>query len=241
MKFIFILLFCLAGLLAYYGFNFYQKFSVAQKLIAKAEPYELKTGSVGKTMLVLGDSTAVGVGADGPQDTVPALLSSKIGLSIVDNQAVSGARVFDIDAQASRAPEDSYDLLLVMIGANDIIRFASADDAAATLKSSLAKLPPHEQLVVVLSAGNVGGTKLFPWFVRPFHSKLNQKYHQTFSKVVEEVGGEYVNLYEDPRSDPFVKEPDQYLAKDGLHPTSLGYGVWLTKILEQTDLLPKGD
>ncbi|MEX2341280.1 MAG: GDSL-type esterase/lipase family protein [Candidatus Paceibacterota bacterium] len=233
MKIILALVVVILLVIAYYSVTTYQKFSAAQKLIAKAEPFQKNDGDDGPSLLVLGDSTAVGVGAYRKEDTIPALL----GFSSVENKAVSGARVADLEKQMTEAQKEKYDLILIMIGANDVIRFANAKRTAEALRKVLGILPENERLVFVLSAGNVGGTKLFPWFVRPFHTRLNMKYHDEFETVVTEAGGEYVNLYENPKTDPFIEEPHIYLAPDGLHPSSKGYAVWLEKILKQTGLV----
>jgi lysophospholipase L1-like esterase len=236
MKIILVLSILLLSSLAYYGLTFYQKFSVAQKLISKAVPYELESTTPGQTILVLGDSTAVGVGSDNATDTVPARLASHLNVARVENRAVSGARTRDLADQIVASRAEEYDLVLIMIGANDIIRFADVDLVVKDLEKALGSLPRHGKLAVVLSAGNLGGAQLFPWFVRPFHTRLNLKYHQEFVKVVGESGGDYVNLYEDPKTDPFTQNPGVYLAADGLHPSSAGYQIWFAKILEQTDL-----
>jgi len=228
--------------LIYYAFDFYIKFSIAQELISQSVPYESQSNTKSQTMLVLGDSTAVGVGADNSSDIVPALLSKKLNVLEVENLAVSGARVQDLLEQRSEAKRDRYDVILIMVGANDIIRFKSAHQSAKELETALANLPAFENLIVILSAGNVGGTKIFPWFIRPFHTNLNMKYHSEFEEVVAKMGGKYVNLYQDPADDPFMKEPQVYMAPDGLHPSSKGYYLWFETILKQTNLgLPTND
>jgi lysophospholipase L1-like esterase len=123
----------------------------------------------------------------------------------------------------------------VQIGANDIVRFKSIDDAADELTLALEKLP-HAERVIVISAGNVGGTKFFPFFVNPIYTQLNLGYHDSFEVVVKNAGGVYVNLYEDPSTDPFVQEPEKYLARDGFHPTSAGYKLWFEKIIEKVSI-----
>lgn len=233
MKTVLVIVVIVGGLIAYYGGVTYRKFEISKALVAQAESFE-KNGA-GMSLLVLGDSTAVGVGADRADASVPALLANAIGVSSVENQAVSGARVRDLYAQIQNAEHERYAYILVMVGGNDIIRFKSAQGAAAELEEVIGTLPAHDHLIV-LTAGNVGGAAFFPWFIRPFYTALNKKYHATFQEAVENDGGTYVNLYEPPSTDPFVQDPETYLAGDGLHPSSLGYALWFQKIRTQLDL-----
>jgi lysophospholipase L1-like esterase len=123
-----------------------------------------------------------------------------------------------------------YSYILVAIGGNDIIRFHDVHGATESLREALQALPKTEKLILH-SAGNVGASTLFPWFVRPFHTSLTISYHQAFTQVVRENGGTYVNLYLDPKVDPFTSEPHIYLSKDGLHPSSAGYKLWFESIV----------
>lgn len=235
MKWIFLVLLVLALIFLYYGVSIYAKYQVSKKLIAQAKPFELVTNDETKPLLVLGDSTAVGVGASKPEDTLAALVAHRIGATEVENYGASGARVADLAGQIQKAKLKHYALILVQIGANDIVRFKSIDDAADELTLALQQLP-HAEKVVVMSAGNVGGTKFFPFFVNPIYTQLNLTYHDGFEAVVKNAGGVYVNLYQDPSTDPFVQEPDIYLAKDGFHPTSAGYKLWFEEIIEKAAL-----
>lgn len=82
----------------------------------------------------------------------------------------------------------------------------------------------------MLSAGNVGGATLFPPFVRPFHTATNLRFHKEFAKVAAAHGALYVNLYEPFWKDPFLRDPRRYLSRDGLHPSTYGYGLWFDKV-----------
>ncbi len=235
MKIVLVILLLIAIVVLYYGTSMYVKYQASKTLIAQAKAFQLPGGDTTTTLLVLGDSTAVGVGATKPEDTLAALIAQKTNATYVENRGVSGARVEDLEAQIASTTLPRYSRVLVQIGANDIVRFKNADDAARTLDQALEKLPQTDSLIV-LSAGNVGGTRFFPWFVNYFYTKLNLTYHDRFAKVVGEHGGTYINLYEDPKTDPYVQQPEIYLAKDGFHPTSAGYALWFKKIVEKAGL-----
>lgn len=227
-----IFLILLAGvviILALHGALFFHKVSISKTLIEKAESFSLDTADYSTTLLVLGDSTAVGVGADSSKDTVAALFAQHVGATYVENRAVSGAIVADLETQIKSASLEEYSFILIEIGGNDIIRFHNVDTVTGELRELLEALPKTKNLIVH-SAGNVGAATTFPWFIRPFHTSRNLAYHKALEEVVRAKGGTYVNLYLDPSIDPFSLHPEIYLAKDGLHPSSAGYKLWFETI-----------
>lgn len=205
-----------------------RKVHVSRLLAEKAIAYT-KAGTDDRALLVLGDSTAVGVGASRSEDSLAARMADEIRASRVENYAVSGARVRDLTEQLSAAQLEEYALILIGIGANDVVRFADAQTSAATLSEAMKGLPLHHKLVVYM-AGNLGGTNLFPSFMNEQYRQRTLAYHAAFARVVSEQGGTYVNLYADPEDDPFAKDPERYLAQDGFHPSSDGYALWFEKI-----------
>lgn len=214
---------------AYYSFKIMGTVNVSRTLIAESIPFVLESADNSKTMLVLGDSTAAGVGASSADTSLPALVAHKIGATHVENYAFSGALVSDIPAELTKAKLSKYDLILVQVGANDIIRFHSADKSATLLASELHALPQHQKLIVIV-AGNVGGASAIPWFLKGYYTRLTLSYHASFAKAITEIGGTYVDLFTDPHQDPIVLEPEKYLARDDFHPSSLGYVLWFEKM-----------
>lgn len=223
---ILIVTFVLAG---YSALSFLRKVRISAEMVRNTIPYSLK-GPHTVNLLVLGDSTAVGVGARTKEESLAALVAGSIRATNVENRAISGARVQDLQHEIELATERSYTYILVGIGANDVVRFKNPEEAAAELAAALHTLPAHDHLIVYM-AGNVGATKLFPWIMRGPYLGLTLKYHTAFKEVVSAMHGTYVDLYVDPDDDPFVRDPERYLAADGYHPTSEGYLVWFEKIV----------
>lgn len=202
---------------------------VSRVLIRESTPFVMESADMNKTMLVLGDSTAAGVGATSGETSVPGLVAREIKTTAVENYAFSGALISDIPTLLAKAKRAEYDLILVQVGANDIIRFHDADKSAALLAKELKSLPKHGKLIVIV-AGNVGGASAIPWFLKAYYTHLTIRYHASFAKAIGAIGGDYIDLYTDPHLDPIVLEPKKYLAADGFHPSSLGYMLWFEKI-----------
>lgn len=232
MKLIFILLVGLVLFFLYHAVQVWLKINVSKKLVEKTVPFQLASNDFTKALLVLGDSTAVGVGADRPEHSVPALYAQFIDATYIENKAVSGSRITDAQEQLKKASQEQYSHILIQAGANDIVAYASVIEAEKQLRALLESLPKHENLTV-LTCGNVGGASLIPWFARSLYTKKTLEYHQMYERVVPEFGGIYINLYIPKQHDPFLKEPEKYLAEDQFHPSSDGYALWFEKISER--------
>mgnify|MGYP001568530731 FL=1 len=89
--------------------------------------------------------------------------------------------------------------------------------------------------IIFISAGNLGGVKIFPQPMRPFYTKINMSYHKGFEDLAEKYGSKYINLYQDPSIDPFTLNPNKYFAEDSFHPSSFGYEVWFNLIKENLE------
>lgn len=214
---------------AYAGVMLYFRAHAARMMMGEECPYTHESTDYTKTLLVLGDSTGAGVGADSPQESVAGRLAAYMGATHTENYAVSGAAVSDLKAQIDKASLNCYDTILIQIGGNDIILFHDARSTAQKLDVLMMGLPSARQ-TILMCAGNVGGATIFPWVVRPFHTWTNLVFHRWFSKVAKRRHALYVNLYEPRNLDPFIQEPERYLSKDGLHPSSEGYAAWFEKI-----------
>lgn len=219
------------GCFAYAGVMLYFRAHAARMMMVDEHPYKNESINYAKTLLVLGDSTGVGVGADKPEDSVAGRLATYIGATHTENYAISGATVADLKPQIEKTTLKSYDFILIQIGANDIIFFRDAKRTAQQLDILMMELPESKQTILI-SAGNVGGATIFPWVVRPFHTWTNLVFHKWFERVAKRRGVTYVNLYEPRHLDPFLREPERYFSQDGLHPSSEGYGLWFEKVKE---------
>lgn len=214
---------------AYFGILMHQRVALSQELIAKAQKFYTEATDSSPSLLVLGDSTAVGVGASSPTTTVPFYLAQHLAIPSVENHAVSGAKIADLATQLRNVQRKEYDYILIMVGGNDIIQFHSAEKAVIALHTVFENLPQAKQ-TFLMPAGNVGAAPMFPWPVSFVYTKLNQAYHDQLSVLADEYAVTYVNVYEAPVDDPFVQDPELYLAKDMLHPSDAGYKLWFEKL-----------
>ena len=215
--------------MSFYVYRFYRLLAISEGIIAKTEKYSLSSSDRSKSLLVLWDSTAVWVGAETKEESLPALLSKKIRATYVENHGVSGAVVHDVASQIALIEHDEYDTILLMIGGNDITRFHTLDRVSDEYRAIFPLLPKHRHLIVT-NCGNLGWARIFPWFVGRYYEYISRNYHEAFGRIVRSVWGYYVPIFDERSVDPYIREPEKYLAKDLFHPSSIWYAYWFSKI-----------
>ena len=101
-------------------------------------------------LLLLGDSTAAGVGATSTEGTVGAQLAALLpGPVAYDSVGVSGARAADLSDQVDQALEVRPDLAVILVGANDATHLVRPGEAAAALATAVRRLREGGTSVVV--------------------------------------------------------------------------------------------
>lgn len=227
MKIITVVAFVAAAYLAYEAARVGYLAFVSGRLVADAEPFEQTTGT--RSVLVLGDSTAVGVGAETPGASVAGRLAGELNLT-VENYAKSGAVVADVRAQLGKATQSEYNLILIQAGANDVIQLHNLEAVNKEMRRVLQEAQKKSDRVVVLTAGKIGQAPLFPWFVRSLMTNRAKELRDMLQVTAGQEGAAYVDLYF--AADPFASDPKRYYAPDGLHLSGDGYDFWAGQVLE---------
>lgn len=215
--------------LAYAGYVVYPLARVRHidaTLVRLARPFTLRDVSKKRSFLILGDSTAVGIGTT-PEKSIAGLLSAEFDAN-VENYAVSGAVSADIKQQAAHALLAQYDLIEIQIGANDIIGFRSLSKAAKSLDTALTSLTKKSTHVVVVTAGDIGKALLFRWPLSRIMSKRTRTLRGLFMEICARHHVTYIDIYSKP--DVIASDPSRYHAPDGLHLSADGYAYWYSLI-----------
>lgn len=197
-------------------------------LIVQTSLYE-QAGRDAGTILVIGDSTGYGTGVRDATNSVAGRLGQLYPAYRIENNSVNGRRIEAAHAVVEKI-DTQYDLILIQMGANDILAGRSAGVVADDMQSLIVAAKQHATSVVVMTAGNVGGSPRFSGERAEQYRAVSLAYHeemQTFADQTEGVW--FVWLYDEPADDPFVASPEIYMAWDGLHPTNAGYAVWFEK------------
>lgn len=206
------------------------------------EPFDL-SGLVGATsegeqlrVAWIGDSVSAGVGASGPEATVPRLVAATLGRPVrLDVFATSGERVSGaLDEKVPRveALVDPPDVIVVQIGGNDVTHLTGLDDFRADYERLLDRVGSvGAQHVLALGIPAFGST---PRFLQPLRAIVGWRGRQLDEEIREAAaagGATYVDVAGNT-SEEFSEDPGRYHAADGFHPSDEGYTLWAEAVLE---------
>lgn len=225
-----------------YGFSEYRSFrkklEASKTLVESAVPFEQSPARPSRRILVVGDSTGVGVGAGDPGRSLAGMLGAGYPDAAVTNRAVSGSKVRDIPSQLAMVRGQRFDLVQVQIGANDIVRFTDLGELELELKEMIDALEQAGGQVVVASCGNVGTAPIFPKGTRWLLRDRTLKVRGLFREKVRGKSLHYVDLFQEEDADPFARDPKTYYTADSFHPSAAGYGIWFRQIIAAISSLP---
>lgn len=216
------------------------RLSVARELAANAERFSAAPEHPERRILVVGDSTGLGTGADAAADSVPGRIGAAHPRWLIDNLAENGAK-YDDAATQLEGTQKRYDLVLVIAGGNDVMRLTSASRLRQDITRTVRLAQAHAPTVVLMPMGNVGHA---PFFFPPISwlmSSRSKELHAMVQQIASESGARYIRLLQPPENDPFALQPKKMHAADGLHPSSQGYAQWFEQLLAQGGLAAAAD
>lgn len=206
------------------------------KLADESSAYEVKDHKASKRILIVGDSTGVGTGADDPADSIAGRIAGEFPFVEIVNKSDDGARAADVLEQLSSLEDKGFDMVLVQFGGNDILRFTNLNTLRNTVAEILQTAYEIAPDVIFMSTGNVGSSPAFFSPLSWIYTYRTREARSIFLIISWEKGVEYVDLFREKAEDPFLDDPKRYFAVDLLHPGSDGYGLWYEELKSQTSL-----
>lgn len=178
-------------------------------------------------MVMLGDSTSVGLGMTDPART-PAVLLAR-GLAATARRPVrlsvlgaSGAASADLAGQVDRALPQAPELAVIFIGANDVVTSTPPGRAVRHLAEAVRRLRAAGAEVVVGTCPDLGTVRPIPqplrWVMRQWSRRLAAA--QTVAVVA--AGGRTVS-FADVLGPEFHADPARMFGPDRYHPSARGY------------------
>jgi lysophospholipase L1-like esterase len=201
------------------------------------QPFEHdgRVGGAGPALRVvwLGDSTAAGVGATDADHAVPRrvarALSRPVDLTVL---AVSGATIADVlDEQLPAVAARRPDVVLLSIGANDVVHLTSRDAFRERYERLLAALPADAQ-VVVLGVPDMGAPPRLAQPLRAVTGFRGRQLEAVSQAVAAAASAAYVDIA--AATGPTMRaDTGRYFAADRYHPSDDGYALWARAVLDQ--------
>ncbi|MBA2729175.1 MAG: SGNH/GDSL hydrolase family protein [Euzebyaceae bacterium] len=183
-------------------------------------------------LVVLGDSTAAGVGAPTLAESLPVQVAQRLADDLgrpvdMTGLGVSGARTIDVrDEQIPMLVDRGVDAVLIVIGSNDVTHATSPSAMAEQTRGMLraARRNAGEAAIVL------GGIPLFgsaDALAQPLRL-LVDTYASVLRRVQRDTAAEegvcFVNIAVEA-SPRFAGVPEA-MSSDGFHPAPVGYGFW---------------
>ena len=180
-------------------------------------------------MLVLGDSSAAGMGADQPQQTVGAIVANGVAALTgrpvrLTNRAVVGAETAGVVQQLANAVEDGLEpaLTIIMVGANDVTHRADRATSIRHLDEVVRRLRGMGSEVVVGTCPDLGTVQPIAQPLRLLMRRWSRDLAAAQTVAVVEAGGRTVSLG-DLLGPEFAAKPSEMFSADQFHPSPAGY------------------
>jgi lysophospholipase L1-like esterase len=180
------------------------------------------------SILVLGDSTAAGVGADTQENALPGNLARRLSREWergANWRAVgeNGATTQDIVRRyLAEATTEQYDLIFLSIGANDALTLRSRAAFRRDFRTILRRLRSISPKALIL-VSSFPGFGQFASLPNPLRWAL-----ALHSRSLEEAARRFVRS--EPgvvMSPPAPEYTHGFFATDGFHPSAQGYREWV--------------
>src|SRR5262245_59123165 len=180
-------------------------------------------------LVLVGDSSAAGLGVDDPDETPGALIAA--GLSEIANRRVrltvvarSGAQSGDLDRQIDLTLEHLArpDLAVVMVGANDVTHRVRPSVSVRRLELAVRRLRAIGCEVVVGTCPDLGTVEPIAQPLRYIVRRWSRQLAAAQTIGVVEAGGRSVSLG-DILGPEFSARPAELFGPDRFHPSATGY------------------
>lgn len=182
-------------------------------------------------ILVLGDSTAVGTGASSPEDTIAGRLAHDFPNTQVINLGKNGGLIADVRTQIDKVKNQNFDMIIITAGGNDVWHFTRLSRIRRLLLSIFRDANAmSNNRVIFLIYNNIGSAPLFPSLLQYILRKRCVKVQSLIQKTALESRVPTIDLFSKEDHNPFLKNPKELFASDGIHPSSRGYALWYNRM-----------
>ena len=189
----------------------------------------IATGTRELSLVVLGESTAAGVGATSHEAGFAGYLAQYLAVSwhaAVSWQAIgrTGATMADIHRELASQIEGSIDLVVVLSGVNDAMRLTSEDKWSSGIRQLVDDLSEHQVSHICFSS--VPAMQDFPALRDPLRAIMGLR-ASILDLTLQSTLRELPTTSYCPTI--FSHDPTS-VARDGFHPSSRGYQNWAQQV-----------
>ena len=220
---------------------FWRGIGRARRFAAAGRRFERRLSAQRATVLVLGDSTGVGVGATMPEESVAGLIAADYPDADIVNVAVSGTRVAGAIGQVRVCLKAGlrFDLALLHVGGNDVVADTPLHQLADDCDTLLHELSLLAVRTVWMGPPDLGLAPLFPWPYAWVMGSRSRAASRVFSAAAARHNAVFVDFSAPAHVAYFRKRRRKHFAIDGFHPNSASYKYGYTTARQMLGLHPQ--
>lgn len=196
-------------------------------------------GSFGPTshpaikLVMIGDSTAAGVGASTTVGTVGGELATALAAEprhvLLSSVAVSGSRAADLGPQVSRALLAKPDLAVILIGANDATHLTGLGSVRRNVGDAVRRLRAAGVQVVLGACPDMGAARAFLQPLRLVVAWQGRRVAAGELSAARAAGAGAVDI--GAQTGAAMRADPRTLSRDEFHPSDRGYRLWARALL----------
>jgi lysophospholipase L1-like esterase len=195
---------------------------VRRTALIMPEPAGRRSGGTGPhRLLILGDSSAAGVGASHQDEGLSGCLARQLGPAVAwQLEAKTGATTASSLAHLDRLQGARFNTALVVLGVNDVTHMVTLRRLLAQRHSLYRRLQDDFGVARIVISGlpPMGHFPLLPHPLRWVLGQQSARFDQALAHHAQQLGHHYLRHH--IRFDP------AYMAPDGFHPGPRAYQLW---------------
>lgn len=238
---IYVVLGVFAGVLLFEVILIGRRLVLAKRNGNRAVPVSQHVPNATTHVLVVGDSTAYGTGAEEQQNSLVGRLARNFPHIHIDNAAENGMGLDVLRKKLDTMSGRSYDITMLHIGGIDVLSMTTDAKIITALKDIFEKArallkSDDPRNIVFVSVNNVGCAPAFRFPLNRLLERRSRRLNGLFQVLADEHEVTHVSLFCERDDDPFAARPDELYASDGIHPNDAGYELWYDKINQKLTL-----
>lgn len=211
--------------LAVYGLYWYRHIRTLKmtgyEMVLNTVPYAQSPENPSARVLVLGDSVALGVGAAIPAESIVGRLGVDNPDMEIVNMGVSGLRTHEIVGMMHQYPDDSFDVVFLHIGGNDVVSRLPVIETERNMRAALIQANRIAPNVLFATHGDFRTVPALPWGLRWIWESRNVQQRELYHRLKEEFDAQLADYYRKPGVIP-QERVDVWYAADEFHLSSEG-------------------
>ncbi len=194
-----------------------------------------------RRVLVVGDSSAAGVGASSAGHSVAGQLAACHPSWSIGNLAFTGCRTAQVARLLVRLRRRTrpagrhhrpYDLLIVHVGGIDALHGTPLDDLRVDLLQVIGAAAAVADETIIVSGGNLALAPGLPAPLAWWIGRRSRQVRELFRRLVPGHHVRYLDRFRERDADPTAGHARRYVAADGLHPSDENDALWVDAIDE---------